>query len=102
MIRRPPRSTLFPYTTLFRSYPRDRRRDARHERPRARRAAGPRAAEHRSEEHTSELQSQSNLVCRLLLEKKKPPHTPPHDSTPRALPPCMMLSHTTCVIYLPP
>src|SRR2546430_13334987 len=78
MIRRPPRSTLFPYTTLFRSetrllstfferlrqfglegkallYARDRGR-----------GAGP-----RSEEHTSELQSQSNLVCRLLLEKKK-------------------------------
>src|SRR2546430_4311923 len=66
MIRRPPRSTLFPYTTLFRSrYDRD-----------AVRAAGilarPRV-DHglRSEEHTSELQSQSNLVCRLLLEKKK-------------------------------
>src|SRR2546430_8911314 len=79
MIRRPPRSTLFPYTTLFRS----------------RRSLGPRilrdeiraaADEHavvfqvepggrvdRSEEHTSELQSQSNLVCRLLLEKKKLP-----------------------------
>src|SRR2546430_8888492 len=69
MIRRPPRSTLFPYTTLFRS---------------VLRAAGDveaqqldedflRALEYgmRSEEHTSELQSQSNLVCRLLLEKKK-------------------------------
>src|SRR2546427_3894603 len=69
MIRRPPRSTLFPYTTLFRS------------------SAGVTASDHdgpailsvgevarrsgRSEEHTSELQSQSNLVCRLLLEKKK-------------------------------
>src|SRR2546430_9113219 len=80
MIRRPPRSTLFPYTTLFRSDlvlgeeagegrnardgerrdPHQRRRD-RHERL-------------RSEEHTSELQSQSNLVCRLLLEKKKTTH----------------------------
>src|SRR5688572_32711484 len=78
MIRRPPRSTLFPYTTLFRSAAarrvhahdpgvregdhreqrRDRRRDREHEPA-------------RSEEHTSELQSQSNLVCRLLLEKKK-------------------------------
>src|SRR2546430_10568566 len=67
MIRRPPRSTLFPYTTLFRSrFSRsrnplelvghsDRRGDGQHD---------------RSEEHTSELQSQSNLVCRLLLEKK--------------------------------
>src|SRR2546427_6841735 len=85
MIRRPPRSTLFPYTTLFRSSAepargapdrRDplgtdrsaphRRGDARDERLRARR---------RSEEHTSELQSQSNLVCRLLLEKKKKKNT---------------------------
>src|SRR5688572_31623165 len=70
MIQRPPKSTLFPYTTLFRSVPRTvggrappgaglrrlRRLDAPHR---------------RSEEHTSELQSQSNLVCRLLLEKKK-------------------------------
>src|SRR2546430_3253304 len=99
MIRRPPRSTLFPYTTLFRS---DRARRGRrlagvlvHRRPRYRgrdlgggggslgdRAELPRSersswgwatatAELRSEEHTSELQSQSNLVCRLLLEKKK-------------------------------
>src|SRR5260370_12984294 len=71
MIRRPPRSTLFPYTTLFRSI--------RSGRPRARRHAPPcpvhpgsraRVAE-RSGEHTSELQSHLNLVCRLLLEKKK-------------------------------
>src|SRR2546430_9559565 len=72
MIRRPPRSTLFPYTTLFRSgvdggcaqqagIARERRRFFLWS---ARRGA-------RSEEHTSELQSQSNLVCRLLLEKKK-------------------------------
>src|SRR5687767_15591943 len=67
MIRRPPRSTLFPYTTLFRSRARDMtrirfavRRDA---------AGGRRAP--RSEEHTSELQSLAYLVCRLLLEKKK-------------------------------
>src|SRR2546430_2906215 len=68
MIRRPPRSPLFPYTTLFRS-----RHDARMERD-GRRIAGvvrQRIGEKRSEEHTSELQSQSNLVCRLLLEKKK-------------------------------
>src|SRR5205085_5615502 len=65
MMRRPPRSTLFPYTTLFRSAPEALSRDAR----RRRRPA--RAHRRRSEEHTSELQSQSNLVCRLLLEKKK-------------------------------
>src|SRR2546430_11887375 len=65
MIRRPPRSTLFPYTTLFRSRQRARAvEDRRHGR---RHGAG---KGHRSEEHTSELQSQSNLVCRLLLEKK--------------------------------
>src|SRR2546430_8917875 len=80
MIRRPPRSTLFPYTTLFRS--------AAAQSVRARVAADGRRHDHplsplapavpgsprgrcRSEEHTSELQSQSNLVCRLLLEKKK-------------------------------
>src|SRR5256885_10963378 len=81
MIRRPPRSTLFPYTTLFRS-------DTdlgRHGRPSTRRhheggqdrskfpdqAQSDHRAQHRSEEHTSELQSPCNLVCRLLLEKKK-------------------------------
>src|SRR2546430_8626596 len=71
MIRRPPRSTLFPYTTLFRSLWPDRC-GSRH-RPRLCEpgscARSDRALE-RSEEHTSELQSQSNLVCRLLLEKK--------------------------------
>src|SRR2546430_10594254 len=69
MIRRPPRSTLFPYTTLFRSVVEDRR---------AQRLSltggagifGGSGPNPRSEEHTSELQSQSNLVCRLLLEKK--------------------------------
>src|SRR2546430_8769305 len=81
MIRRPPRSTLFPYTTLFRSTSRFesleklwRRRDERTSFGSSRRDSNPcfsleRAS--RSEEHTSELQSQSNLVCRLLLEKKK-------------------------------
>src|SRR2546430_12255445 len=73
MIRRPPRSTLFPYTTLFRSLTWQ---------------PDPSAAplhldlsvlfHERSEEHTSELQSQSNLVCRLLLEKKKKIHTKLH------------------------
>src|SRR5256885_14529144 len=64
MIRRPPRSTLFPYTTLFRSGPRRRSGGTGGNG----RAAG---AHGRSEEHTSELQSPCNLVCRLLLEKKK-------------------------------
>src|SRR2546430_7601003 len=66
MIRRPPRSTLFPYTTLFRSQP--RRELPRHVQPLEARVML--EQEQRSEEHTSELQSQSNLVCRLLLEKK--------------------------------
>src|SRR6266581_5015581 len=64
MIRRPPRSTLFPYTTLFRSRP-TARMWLRFEMPRAR------GTKPRSEEHTSELQSPVHLVCRLLLEKKK-------------------------------
>src|SRR2546429_4310082 len=72
MIRRPPRSTLFPYTTLFRSMtvravPRSHFRVPRSS---AYAAAFPEHA-HRSEEHTSELQSRLHLVCRLLLEKKK-------------------------------
>src|SRR6266513_5237604 len=67
MLRRPPRSTLFPYTTLFRSRPRRRA-------PPAGRWPSPRTAwTARSEEHTSELQSRFDLVCRLLLEKKKTP-----------------------------
>src|SRR3712207_7030720 len=89
MIRRPPRSTLFPYTTLFRSGG-DGRADADGAAAAphgdARRAAGHRARDRaranesaggpRSEEHTSELQSRQYLVCRLLLEKKKTPLTP--------------------------
>src|SRR2546429_6940036 len=75
MIRRPPRSTLFPYTTLFRSRgPARSTRERASRRPVARhRATGPDARDHgaRSEEHTSELQSRLHLVCRLLLEKKK-------------------------------
>src|SRR5690349_22739482 len=91
MIRRPPRSTLFPYTTLFRSHPcrakglshRDPGRSIRGRRPgrgrfhasgspHGRREGGaPRHGPRRSEEHTSELQSRRDLVCRLLLEKKK-------------------------------
>src|SRR2546430_11866926 len=80
MIRRPPRSTLFPYTTLFRSpyTMREANRDLKNKvvptvvKPReGYQLDSPSANEARSEEHTSELQSQSNLVCRLLLEKKK-------------------------------
>src|SRR5256886_8868300 len=83
MIRRPPRSTLFPYTTLFRSHrlaPDVERVVPAELRPNARQGVVELAVERlpvdvrrgvRSEEHTSELQSQSNLVCRLLLEKKK-------------------------------
>src|SRR5690349_24983901 len=66
MIRRPPRSTLFPYTTLFRSRSGTRRCASARRRSNARRAPAS-----RSEEHTSELQSRRDLVCRLLLEKKK-------------------------------
>src|SRR5258708_28031718 len=90
MIRRPPRSTLFPYTTLFRSPVRPdlpprsmRRRRAsmcwwskktrRADRPEP--APGSKTISDRSEEHTSELQSPEHLVCRLLLEKKKKSHT---------------------------
>src|SRR5256886_10103227 len=71
MIRRPPRSTLFPYTTLFRSLTGLPSVRARIGRADAAVAAARLAVSERSEEHTSELQSQSNLVCRLLLEKKK-------------------------------
>src|SRR5438270_10269648 len=72
MIRRPPRSTLFPYTTLFRSQRslwRSRAHAGAGTTAGGRDRRGPAVV--RSEEHTSELQSQSNLVCRLLLEKKK-------------------------------
>src|SRR2546426_9147587 len=79
MIRRPPRSTLFPYTTLFRSARAPRygigqhaiKSDTRHEQSKRRKAAAELCENARSEEHTSELQSPCNLVCRLLLEKKK-------------------------------
>src|SRR5690554_7263032 len=69
MIRRPPRSTLFPYTTLFRSKAFAQETDAEY---RADRDVG---GGHRSEGHTSELQSRPHLVCRLLLEKKKKKNT---------------------------
>src|SRR6266699_5626750 len=70
VIRRPPRSTLFPYTTLFRSAARLRHAGQRRGHPGPRRRAL-RPARERSEEHTSELQSRPHLVCRLLLEIKK-------------------------------
>src|SRR2546421_9126170 len=80
MIRRPPRSTLFPYTTLFRSLSHRRRARDEHDREGDRSGVllrsraqlrAPLPSLQRSEEHTSELQSRSDLVCRLLLEKKK-------------------------------
>src|SRR5215475_15671213 len=75
MIRRPPRSTLFPYTTLFRSLLRaDVERDADLH------AGRGRQQQQRSEEHTSELQSRENLVCRLLLEKKKKQQNKKHQN----------------------
>src|SRR5690349_24762211 len=73
MIRRPPRSTLFPYTTLFRSegFQNDPFQARRNQRIYVARRGGLRESAGRSEEHTSELQSRRDLVCRLLLEKKK-------------------------------
>src|SRR2546430_13357779 len=94
MIRRPPRSTLFPYTTLFRSPFDERLFDALAHGPnpsgyavhsfdhRIIRRLGLERPALRSEEHTSELQSQSNLVCRLLLEKKKHNRSTTLDHTP--------------------
>src|SRR2546425_9247510 len=96
MIRRPPRSTLFPYTTLFRSHrERVRQRVQRRERVEVQGqhaflvAAADQVVEHRglrdrerSEEHTSELQSLAYLVCRLLLEKKKNPPRAPSSAAP--------------------
>src|SRR5438876_6278217 len=101
MIRRPPGSTLFPYTTLFRSrgtpldplaerpppraaQPAARGRDLRPQRP----GRGRAPARLRSEEHTSELQSPVHLVCRLLLEKKKTSQPPP-GTAPSIWPPCL-------------
>src|SRR5258706_5473586 len=102
MIRRPPRSTLFPYTTLFRSLLQIHAIFVR-ERELAYQAMAPELGASdrgylnselaqllRSEEHTSELQSLTNLVCRLLLEKKKPTHWP-RPTTPCGTP--MALGH---------
>src|SRR2546422_5781798 len=99
MIRRPPRSTLFPYTTLFRSYDRSAwvtattLEDAsRAETPLSlRKGSGSKGA--RSEEHTSELQSRLHLVCRLLLEKKKK-QTTRQSQVARAQAPPTQLDHT--------
>src|SRR2546426_6403671 len=85
MIRRPPRSTLFPYTTLFRSHLAGRTTACSRLPPASAALPLPAAAEAqrsaRSEEHTSELQSPCNLVCRLLLEKKKTTHNNMRTST---------------------
>src|SRR5260370_25532362 len=92
MIRRPPRSTLFPYTTLFRSLylpqpnPETFRESRQKAWPLPRRffaARKPKAPRKRSEEHTSELQSHLNIVCRLLLEKKKATGSCAQCSAPR-------------------
>src|SRR2546425_6365629 len=74
MIRRPPRSTLFPYTTLFRSQAPAASPGSRRLAGRTRSCPSSRPTRRRSEEHTSELQSLAYLVCRLLLEKKKRRH----------------------------
>src|SRR2546422_4523189 len=101
MIRRPPRSTLFPYTTLFRSAPAHAGL-GRGERPARRPWEFQAALLPRSEEHTSELQSRLHLVCRLLLEKKKQtPNSPVHGSgltaaplaRPTAGPPALVNAH---------
>src|SRR5438445_4802811 len=78
MIRRPPRSTLFPYTTLFRSF---RKRQSPYLRNVLVVGTGPDNKHIRSEEHTSELQSRQYLVCRLLLEKKKKKEQEHHSQT---------------------
>src|SRR5260221_3309838 len=91
MIRRPPRSTLFPYTTLFRSAQAIRKTSTPGSWSRKSSRAAI-AATARSEEHTSELQSHSDLVCRLLLEKKKNMFTVPHH--------CQRQSDELCVLSL--
>src|SRR5256885_9977639 len=90
MIRRPPRSTLFPYTTLFRSVCVQYRPRALWARMARRLASRRGSLRDRSEEHTSELQSPCNLVCRLLLEKKKKQN----ESTQRNFHTVHMRTHT--------
>src|SRR2546427_5002285 len=99
MIRRPPRSTLFPYTTLFRSDVVHRSFFARGLVHCSRLAvpatvAGAQRRIARSEEHTSELQSQSNLVCRLLLEKKKKKK---HNTKTNQVPATVLTSRRTAI-----
>src|SRR3989442_11658342 len=95
MIRRPPRSTLFPYTTLFRSPAREPIDEVRPEQSFAGIPDRDADRRQRSEEHTSELQSRPHLVCRLLLEKKK---TRPRRKSRRPLP----LRDSTAPPTLPP
>src|SRR5689334_23985489 len=102
MIRRPPRSTLFPYTTLFRSASKVSPSSSVSSNPREPRSTRStrRSSRSRSEEHTSELQSQFHLVCRLLLEKKKkhqiprrapePPHAMNTHKNPQPRPPTLL------------
>src|SRR5438270_10518594 len=100
MIRRPPRSTLFPYTTLFRSSPRPSTSGTPAGRPRAG-APATRWPPGRSEEHTSELQSQSNLVCRLLLEKKNHAYELPTQLADSWEPPAPPLANTDTALESP-
>src|SRR2546430_8888598 len=100
MIRRPPRSTLFPYTTLFRSRIREHvlasdQADLRVPGLAPGNVARVRAGA-RSEEHTSELQSQSNLVCRLLLEKKK--NKPPCSASTSTITDPALIASTICAV----
>src|SRR5262249_56030460 len=94
MIRRPPRSTLFPYTTLFRSRGECRGPGVEHRSERGR-IAGHHGGRRRSDEHTSELQSLTNLVGPLLLEKKKAGQSAPH-------PPSLQLNHLSPTRPSPP
>src|SRR5438309_3611210 len=102
MIRRPPRSTLFPYTTLFRSIPRPAVYFARTSARRCTVAASsrrPLPILRRSEEHTSELQSQFHLVCRLLLEKKKKKKKQRHTDSQTTLKQLCCYACTTIFVY---
>src|SRR5258708_12139007 len=97
MIRRPPRSTLFPYTTLFRSDFPSLHRPVPSPIPHAFELDQSRRREKsRSEEHTSELQSPDHLACRLLLEKKKTPTAAPDSILPPHTPSPTPPSHLTC------
>src|SRR2546428_9392727 len=99
MIRRPPRSTLFPYTTLFRSHEEIPSMKEFQEKVAvvtgAHRVASARPIPLRSEEHTSELQSRSDLVCRLLLEKKKKKNTNNTSAVPYAIAADSLYTHMT-------